>query len=737
MKEKLLVLWICVTAGLLCVTASPMASGPEGVGVVSQRGSRVRRQSEGDVRNCDLDPPYYPSTVTNTTVQVANLRREMVANGIAAYVVPSEDAHGSEYVASRDKRRAFLSGLMGSAGLAIVTATEAKLWTDGRYFLQVKKEMDCQWDLMRVGATFDDPSPEDWLADNLNNMDMIGFDPALMSVSDYEDYEAALKTKMPDKTITMKSIQVNLIDNIWDDQPPYNPKTVITVLDAAKYTGETWQQKVIDGAPGQNSTRWEMGQVKGETIDAFVITKLDEIAWLFNLRGDDVPYNPMFVSYAIVTKTDTMLYLYDSASSVRVPAAVKTHLNVNAAGSTCLNSNPCVIVKDYPVFFDDLRGFNESLANKIWISDQASYAVYESISDAKRYVAASPLLLMKAVKSDMEAQGMEEAHTMDSVALCNIGAWMQEKIDGLKDPMTGDKTVISEQIVMDKCIEERAKFADNRGLSFGTIAGMGPHGAIIHYTSTPETDVPITKDGTFLLDSGGQYLQGTCDITRTFHFGTPTAFMKEAYTRVLLGSFDLAMSVFRTGIYGRDIDSIARNQLWSGGLDYNHGTGHGIGHFLNVHEGPARIRVGVRAGEKPLDLNMFQSDEPGYYEDGSFGIRIENVVRTVPADVAHQFEGYQYMTFKMISLVPYEPSLIDFGMFNNKQLEYYNTYNKMVRDKIGDHSMLSEAGKAWMMSKTAPVEYTFELSTSSGQRTAPSLVAILVTMILSTLYSLW
>ncbi|XP_022089810.1 xaa-Pro aminopeptidase 1-like isoform X2 [Acanthaster planci] len=735
MRERyLLVCWIGLSIGLLCESASPIAGGSGG-GAERERGGRVRRQSGEDVRDCTANPPYLPDTVTDTTQRVSDLRAQMASNGIAAYIIPSEDAHGSEYVASRDTRRAFISGLLGSAGLAVVTASEAKLWTDGRYFLQAEKEMDCQWDLMKIGATFDDPSPEEWLAQTLSDGDQIGFDPALMSVSDYEYYTAELKKQQPAKTITMKSIPNNLIDAIWSDQPPYNPDTVITILDAAKYTGETWQQKVIDGAPGQNSTRQQLQMVKGETIDALVITKLDEIAWLFNLRGDDVPYNPMFVSYAIVTKTDTRLYLYNSTSTDRVPAAVKTHLNVNANGLSCI-SDPCVLVKDYNDFFADLQSLNRTLAGKIWISDRASYAVYESISAENRYVAASPLLLMKAVKSDKEAQGMEDAHAMDSIALCNLGAWMQKTVDSLEDPMTGDIKVISEQIVMQKCVDERAKFASNRGLSFGTIAGMGPHGAIIHYTSTPETDVPVTKAGTFLLDSGGQYLEGTCDITRTFHFGTPTPFMKEAYTRVLLGSIDLAMAVFRTGIYGRDIDSIARNQLWSGGLEYNHGTGHGIGHFLNVHEDP--INIGDYSGERSLRRNVFVSDEPGYYEDGSFGIRIENIVRTVPADVEHDFGGHQYMTFKMISLVPLEPNLIDFSMFNNKQLEYYNNYNKRVRDEIGPRSELTEAGKAWMMSKTEPVEYTFKLGTgNSGQRTTPSLVAILMTLLLGTLYSVW
>ncbi|XP_071800485.1 xaa-Pro aminopeptidase 1-like isoform X1 [Asterias amurensis] len=745
MLRILLVFGFMLTAGLLDVTADPIASlrddkladkpcCPE----CCVHDRRKRQAMSEDVRNCAIDPPFYPPTVTDTSARLSALRNKMTDNNIAAYIIPSEDAHGSEYVAARDMRRAFICGLKGSAGLAVVTMTEAKLWTDGRYFLQAEKEMDCNWDLMKIGGGSTDPSASAYLATTLADGDVVGFDPALMSVSDFQAYEAALKEQSPSKMINMTSISTNLVDEIWDDQPSYNSETVITVLDAAKYTGETWQQKIIDGAPGQDSVRKQLQDMTAETVDGLVINKLDEIAWLFNIRGDDIPYNPMIVSYAIVTMTEQILYLYDSTSTKRVPDEVKTHLNFDSGSNAC-TSSPCVIIKDYDMFFTDLANMSAAISGKMLVSDAASYAIYDVVGD-KRYVTASPLLLMKAVKSETEALGMEEAHAMDSVALCNLGAWMQKTIDGLEDPMVGDKSVISEQIVMQKAIEFRAAFEDNRGLSFGTIAGFGPHGAIIHYTSTPETDVAITKGSTFLLDSGGQYLQGTCDITRTFHFGTPTDFQREAYTRVLLGSIDLVMAVFRDGIYGRDIEVYARGNLWQGGLDYNHGTGHGIGHYLNVHEGPARIRIGVRQGEKPLQTNMFQSDEPGYYEDGSFGIRIENVMRSIPATVEHDFNNYNYMTFKMISLVPFEEKLIDFTLFNNKQLQWYNEYNQRVRDEIGPREGLSAEGKEWMMKNTNPIKFTFEVELpdpvgNGVMKAAPCVVTILA-MLLSTLYSI-
>lgn len=452
--------------------------------------------------------------------------------------------------------------------------------------------------------------------------------------------------------------------------------------------------------------------------DAFVVSKLDEIAWLFNLRGEDIPFNPMFVSYAIITTESIHLYLYDMAG--RLLSDVKTHLGIGTTG--CPDEDTvavgCVTVQDYSAFLDDLDALG---LDKIWISDQMSYAIYERVPETSRHLMASPVLLMKAVKSPTEIAGMNNAHLKDSVALCRLGAWMQDTIDNMDDPSVGDIDVLSELIVEDKAKEYRSEMDGYRGLSFGAISGFGANGAIIHYGSSEGTNVAITDQSTFLFDSGSQYLDGTVDITRTFHFGEPTDFMIEAYTRVLLGHIDLALGTFRTGVYGRDIDALAREPLWRGGLDYKHGTGHGIGHFLNVHEGP--ISVGGR--QEPMELGVFNSDEPGYYEDDEFGIRIEDIMYTVEADTDHKFSGYTYMTWKMCSLVPLEPVLIDFDMFSPRQLDWFNAYNKRIRDEVGvELKGTYDDGYDWMMSKTGEITYEFSWSSSNTLRNSSILLMI-------------
>ncbi|XP_072019695.1 xaa-Pro aminopeptidase 1-like [Amphiura filiformis] len=310
---------------------------------------------------------------------------------------------------------------------------------------------------------------------------------------------------------------------------------------------------------------------------------------------------------------------------------------------------------------------------------------------------------MKAVKSDEEIEGMNNAH----------------------DPINGDINIISELIVEAKATEFRSDQPDYRGLSFHTISGFGPHAAVIHYGSSEDTDIPITTNGTFLFDSGSQYLDGSTDITRTFHFGTPTAFMIEAYTRVLIGHIDLALGVFTKGVYGRDIDALAREPLWRGGLDYKHGTGHGIGHFLNIHEDP--INIANYDGEEPIDINVCVSDEPGYYEDGEFGIRIEDIMCSVEADTEHKFDDRTYITWKMASLVPLEPPLIDFDMLSNRQIDWYNAYNQRIRDEIGPALLALDDGNDaydWMMWKTELITYEFTLDSSGSPESNVVAIAI-------------
>ncbi|XP_033646170.1 xaa-Pro aminopeptidase 1-like [Asterias rubens] len=682
-----------------------------------------------DYRNCDVSPPVYPATTVDTTARLAALRVEMAKpeNNFDAYLIPSEDAHGSEDVPEHDTRRTYICGLSGSAGYVIVTLTEAYIWTDGRYFVQAERELDCNWTLMKqaeLGVLY----PDDWMAKNLQNGSRIGFDPTLISASDYLNYQNVFANEKG-KVLYLVSQTTNLVDTIWaadtPPQPSY-PTDLLMILDATTYTGETWKEKIFQ-FPGDQSVRGLMKSLTPDVADVLVISALDEIAWLFNLRGKDVPNNPMFISYCIITSDEIKLYLNDKDK--RATSEIMSHLEASGcSGSECTQVYP------YSQFLTDLQTHGEASDDgKIWISDASSYAIYERVPEEKRIMSQSPVMLMKAVKSTKEIEGMKRAHLKDSIALAELGGWLQQSFDALDDPAVGSDS-FTELDAQKKAREVRQDDPEFASLSFGTITGFGANAAVIHYSSSEETNVRITDKSTLLLDSGSQYYSGTTDITRTFHFGSPTAFTKEAYTRVLMGHIDLVTSHFRSGVYGRDLDTITRNPLWINGLDYRHGTGHGIGSFLNVHEGPARISLGYSSRERPIQIGMFFSDEPGYYEDGEFGIRLENVMMSVAAKTEHQFSTYQYMTFEMVSLIPFEPNLIDFSLLTPRQLDYYNDYNKRIREEVGP-SLKSELARNWMTKKTEPVLYTFRLGADDQCTGGASQVAVGGICLLSLAYA--
>ncbi|XP_030851198.1 xaa-Pro aminopeptidase 1-like isoform X2 [Strongylocentrotus purpuratus] len=666
------------------------------VPLVRGRAKSRERRADGDrERDCSASPPNYPDTTVDTTAQLAKIREYMAQYGYDAYIVPSEDAHGSEYIAAPDARRPYISGFSGSAGLAVITSTLSAVWTDGRYFIQAEREMICEWMLMKSGEV-GVPSSAEWLISDsidatmgadLPEGAMIGYDPRLMSISTVQSYLSSLEESGRNLTMVANAA-ANLVDLTWNNlgtQPGY-PDMPLLVL-AMEYSGKSWESKITD-------IRAEMARAE---VTKLIVPKLDEVAWLFNMRGEDIPYNPMFIAYAVVGLNDVMLYAYDKAGRIDAVDAIRTHLNIDSCGTDI-----CATVKDYDLFATELPTLANGDNEKIWFSDISNYFIYTSIPEDKAYIKASPILLIKSQKNPVEVAGMKEAHRLDSISLCELGGWLQETMDGLDDPAVGDKSVLSELIVEEKAVEFRSVHPTNKGLSFGTISSFGANGAVIHYTSSNETNVPITNQGIFLLDSGGQYLQGTCDITRSFHFGEPTDFMKEAYTRVLMGHTDLVLATFRTGVYGRALDTHARQPLWEGGLDYRHGTGHGIGHFLNVHEGPGRINLGYSAAHEPIHQNMFFSDEPGYYEDGEFGLRIEDIMFAKETATKHKFNDYTYMTFEMISLVPLEPTLIDFNLMTTKQIEWYNTYNEQINTVIKPE--LAPRGKKWVEMKTKYVD---------------------------------
>uniref|UniRef100_A0A8D3CSF0 Xaa-Pro aminopeptidase 1 n=1 Tax=Scophthalmus maximus TaxID=52904 RepID=A0A8D3CSF0_SCOMX len=502
---------------------------------------------------------------------------------IQAYIVPSGDAHQSEYIAPCDCRREYICGFNGSAGTAIVTEQYAAMWTDGRYFLQASQQMDNNWTLMKMGLK-ETPSQEDWLISILPENSKVGVDPWIFAADQWKNMSKALSSAGHSLVV----VQDNLIDAVWTDRPK-RPSTRLRTL-GLDYTGLSWQDKIT-------TLRAKMTERK---ISWFVATALDEIAWLFNLRGADIEYNPVFFAYTIVGMNTIRLFV--DTNRLADPA-LRDHLQLDSP------SKPELSVQTFPYesVYAELQAVCAALGpkDKVWICDKASCALTQAIPKAHRTpIPYTPLCLSKAVKNATEVQGMKMAHIKDAVALCELFAWLEKEIPG------GTVTEIS---AADKAEEFRSQQKDFVGLSFPTISSVGPNGAIIHYRS-----------------SSPPRLDGTTDVTRTVHFGTPSAYEKECFTFVLKGHIAVSAAVFPNGTKGHLLDSFARAALWESGLDYLHGTGHGVGCFLNVHEGPCGISYKTFADE-PLEAGMIVSDEPGYYEDGSFGIRLENVVLVIPA----------------------------------------------------------------------------------------------------------
>lgn len=591
----------------------------------------------------------------STKVILSKLRSRMrnkayVSEPLHAYIVPSGDAHQSEYIAPCDCRRAFVSGFDGSAGTAVITEHEARLWTDGRYFLQAEKQLDDNWTLMKDGLPTT-PSQGDWLSKVLPMGGRVGVDPFLMATETWKPLSKLLKSNGHH----LVPVSQNLIDLVWEDQPP-PPCNNLMVLEPS-YTGKSWEEKIT----------LVREKLKEKRADALVVTALDEVAYLFNMRGSDIEYNPVFFAYAVVTLE--YVYLFIDGKD-RLDNKVLHHLNLGTK-----NGDKSVKITIAP--YGDVKSFvadlPKNLQGKIWISDKSSFGLVNSIPKLRRLSQPSPIALMKAVKNETEINGMKRAHIRDAVTLCEFFSWLEQNVP------SGNVTEVS---AADKLEQIKKGQDDYVSLSFATISSTGPDGAIIHYHPLPETDKPLSTEEMYLCDSGAQYKDGTTDVTRTMHFGTPSDFEKECFTRVLKGNINLCTAIFPNGVKGQLLDSLARTALWEVGLDYLHGTGHGVGAFLNVHEGPCGIHQRIMH-ETPLQEGMILSDEPGYYEDGKFGVRIENVVLIVKCDTVYNFREKGFLTFEPLTLVPIQRKLIDASLLTKKEIDWINDYHSKCREIVG------------------------------------------------------
>ncbi|KAG9196213.1 putative Xaa-Pro aminopeptidase P [Alternaria panax] len=609
----------------------------------------------------------------DTTQRLADLRKLMKERNVDIYMVPSEDSHQSEYIAPCDARRAYISGFTGSAGYAVITHEKAALSTDGRYFNQAEKQLDSNWELLKQGIQ-DVPTIQEWTADQAEGGKVVGVDPSVVTAADARK----LAEKIRKKGGEYKAIDDNLVDLVWGDQRPARPSEKV-ITQPEKYSGKSFDDKIED-------LRKELEKKKSL---GFVVSMLDEVAWLFNLRGSDIPYNPVFFSYAVVTSTAATLYVDES----KLPEDVKKHLGDK------------VTIRPYEAIFGDVTALSKELfeasdkadsPKKFLTSNRASWALNKALGgDEKVEETRSPVGDAKAVKNEVELEGMRQCHVRDGAALSEYFAW-------LEDQLINKKATLDEVDGADKLEEIRKKHDMFMGLSFDTISSTGPNAAVIHYKPEKGECAVIDPKAIYLCDSGAQYRDGTTDTTRTLHFTEPTDMERKAYTLVLKGNMALERVKFPKGTTGFALDVLARQFLWAEGLDYRHGTGHGVGSFLNVHEGPIGIGTRVQYSEVSLAVGNVVSDEPGYYEDGKFGIRIENMVMVREVETKHKFGDKPYLGFEHVTMTPHCRNLVDMSLLTEDEKSFINEYHQEVYEKTSKFFDNDSLTLEWLKRETAP-----------------------------------
>lgn len=590
------------------------------------------------------------STINN---RIAALRAHIAQEQIQAFIIPSTDPHLSEYVAPHWQSREWISGFTGSAGTVVVTAKDAGLWTDSRYFLQAARQLEGTCITLYKEMLPETPNIPEFLSAHLQEGDCVGIDGKMFSAEEVEHLQKELKKS----GIRIKSI-ADPIQLLWTDRPAM-PLAPAFVYDT-KYAGMSFTEKL----PAVRQAMEAAG------ADSLLLSALDEIAWLLNIRGNDVHCNPVVVSYLLIEKDKVNYFVQPQ----KVTPELTEYFNVNG-----------ISVHPYEEIGDYLNNFN---AHSILMNPaKTNYAIYSAIRPGCLIInGASPVALLKAIRNKQEIAGIHAAMQRDGVALVKFLKWLDEAVPA------GKETEIS----VDKKLHTfRAAQPLYMGESFDTIAGYKEHGAIVHYEATPETDVTLKSEGFLLLDSGAQYLDGTTDITRTIALGPLTEEEKTDYTLILKGHIALAMAVFPEGTRGAQLDVLARMPIWKERMNYLHGTGHGVGHFLNVHEGPQSIRM----NENPVALQpgMVTSNEPGVYKAGSHGIRTENLVLTVPAG-----EGMfgKYLKFETLTLCPICRKGIIKELLTAEEIGWLNDYHRTVYEKLSpdlnndEREWLKEACKA-------------------------------------------
>lgn len=590
--------------------------------------------------------------------RLSALRKCMQEKHIDIYIVPTADFHQSEYVGEHFKARAYITGFTGSAGTAVITLHDAKLWTDGRYFLQAAKQLEGTGVTLMKMFEPGVPTIEEYLEAELKSGQTLSFDGRVVSVGEGDEYASIAK-----KNGAKIDYQEDLIDAIWTDRPSLSEEPVWFLEE--KYSGESTESKL-------SRIRKEM---EDAGCDTHIVSTLDDICWTLNIRGNDIDFFPLVLSYAIIRKDSFDLYiderkLDDKLKSILEKVGVTLH--------------------PYNAIYEDVKKLPEN-ATVLIDKSKLNYAIFNNIPNAVSIVnKRNPEILMKALKNPVEVENIKKAEIKDSVAHVRFMKWLKENLGKIR---------ITEMSASEKLDEFRAEMGNFIRDSFEPISSYGPHSAIVHYFSSPETDVELKAGSLYLSDTGAGFYEGSTDITRTYALGEVPQKMKDDFTIVAISNLQLASAKFLQGSSGLTLDILARKPFWDRGLNYNHGTGHGVGYLLNIHEGPAGFRYKFRAGEtEEIQEGMVITDEPGLYIEGSHGIRLENELL---ARKGVQNEYGQFLYFETITLIPFDLDAISLDMLNEENRKLLNDYHKRVYEEIAPH--LNEEEKVFLKKYTRAV----------------------------------
>ena len=582
------------------------------------------------------------------------LRNIMKDENINYYIIPSSDFHQSEYVADYFKGREFISGFTGSAGILLVGLDDAFLWTDGRYFIQAEKELEGSGISLMKQRTPGYPSLEEWIQENIKENECLAFDGEVFSVNQYKTY---LKIAKENK-FNIK-IDKDLLNSIWDFRPEL-PKDKI-FLHNEKYCGKSANEKLKE----------VRDYMKSKKVDNFILSSLDDIAWLCNIRGRDIKFNPVALSYMIIKLDEAILYIDGDKLDIEI---IK---KLNSEG---------IVIREYFSIFDDSKNINGTL---LIDENKLNAKVYKALSQNIKIIDEINITTnLKAIKNSTEIANWEVSQVRDGVAMVRFIKWLRENVG---------KEKISEISASEKLTSIRACGENYVGDSFNTIAGYKEHAAMMHYSANKESDYELKAEGMFLVDSGAQYFDGTTDITRTFILGDISSEEKRDYTLVLKGHIALATAKFLKGTAGVNLDVLARRPLWNYGIDYKCGTGHGVGFFLNVHEGPQGIRP--EGNSVVLEPGMILTNEPGVYKKDKYGIRTENTLIVEKDFISEEFG--EFYKFRTISYCPIDIRGIDVNLLDNEERKWINDYHKLVFDKLSPY--LNEEEKEFLKEETRTI----------------------------------